>query len=188
MSFLDNNGGAGAIVYNLQTQVKTGLGLHSSNPILAWPWLCWGDPSIPGLVFKNLQTQQQTTLTVTPWEVEMNDGGVLVTPSAGNEVWYYPAIVPDMAKSGILLDKAQSENDRVGGLSLNSRVVEWLGVDPYRLLVFDRKLQRSVLISTTDVYDPGYPGAIGHYVTWVTVDPHNPSQFYLNVIDTNTLP
>ena len=187
-SYLDNQGDSGAVVYDFATGQKTSIGINASFPIISWPWLCWGDPTIPGLIFKNMTTQQQYTLTITPDDTMINASGVLVTPSDRMSVQYYPSIGPNMASTGITLDQATSQNERMGGLGLNARLVGWETVDPFKAVVLDRKLNREVLITSTNVTSGTSPWVVGHYLIWGVHDPHDNSKFIMNVIDTNALP
>ena len=187
-SYLDNQGNSGAVVYDFATGQKTSLGVNSSFPIISWPWLCWGDPTIPGLVFKNMETQQRVTLTTTPHSTMVNAGGVLLTPSDQLSVQYYPSIGPDMASSAVTLEKASTETDRMGGQGINDRLVAWGTVDPFKAVVLDRKLKREVLMSSTQIMGALDVAVVGHYLIWGDHDPNDASKFIMNVIDTNTLP
>ena len=172
-TIVDAQGDTDAVLYNLATQHKTTLAQHADHPALSWPWAAWDDGVQKGVVFKNLQTNQQILFAQEPGPWSLNSSAFVTQDANATMITLYPAL-SNMSRSEII---GQSINgDFVQDPYVNDRLVTWDSNDT--LFAFDRKLQRLVQIP---VQGNPLPLISSHYFIWG-------DKTSWHVLDTNALP
>jgi len=183
-TFLDNQGNTAAVIYDFATKQKTFQAQGTSFPLISWPWICWGDGTQLGIVFNNMETQQQTLLKENPATSAFNNSAFVVSNANYSAITVYPTIGPDMAAQSYVVGNGIN-GDFVEFPSVNDRLITWASNET--VFAFDRKLQRPVKILEGLTGNP-YPLVSGHYMIWAKHDPNNVLKTIMYVIDTNTLP
>jgi hypothetical protein len=81
-------------MYTFATGAKTVLAPHTAGPLIAWPWVSWGDGPASMVVFKNLETGQQTQLPLgyPPTTIAFAGTSFVYTNSDYSQVMLAPAI------------------------------------------------------------------------------------------------
>ncbi len=191
-TFADNQADTEVVRYDLATGQKTVLAQHASNPEISWPWASWGDAGKQGIVFENLETQQQVFLNQRPTSSALFGTSFVVSNSDYSEITLYPSITPDHVGTSYIVGQSIN-SDFVQFPNLNDRLVTW--DSNYSLFAFDRKLQR--LVKIDGIFGNPYPYISSHYMVWeqaisqadVDASMHGaPLHVILYVLDTNTLP
>lgn len=181
-TFADNQAHSAAVLYDFASGHKTLLATGTSFPLLSWPWVSWGDSTQRGIVFKNLETQQQTLLSDHPTTTAFN-GTAFVAANAGyTSITLYPSATPDHLSTAYIVAKSIN-GDFVEYPTVNDRLVTWNS--NYSLFAFDRKLQRLVQFPGAITGSP-FPLISSHYMIWGQKDTKGHLLMY--VLDTNTLP
>lgn len=176
-----------ALFYNFADGKKTAQAIGTAFPLISWPWVCWGDSVVKGIVFQNMETQQQINLPFSrPSTAAFNDGAFVASNSDYSAITLYPSINAAMSSTSYVVGHGIA-GDFVEFPTLNDRLVTWVSNES--LYAYDRKLKQTVAIMGTARANPS-PFVSGHYLVWETPgqDLNNYSEYTLNILDTNTLP
>ncbi len=191
-TFADNQGDTEAVSYSFATLQKTVLAQNASFPLISWPWVSWGDANKQGIVFENLETQQQVFLNQHPTTTAFNGTSFVASNADYTAITLYPSITSQGIGPSYVVGQGIN-GDFTQFPTLNDRLVTW--DSNYSLFAFDRKLQRIVQIP--GIFGNPYPYISNHYMVWgqaisqadVTASMHGaPLHVIMYVIDTNTLP
>jgi|GEM_PF-2217226 len=189
-TYADNEANTVAVRYDLATQQKTILSQNASFPIISWPWVSWGDSKQQGIVFKNLDNQQQSFINEQPSSAAFDETSIVFSDRIYRSIILYPSCISPQA---YIIGKGIND-DFVQFPTLNSRLVTW--DSNYSLFAFDRKIQR--LVQIDGIFNNPNPYISSHYMVWkqpispadVDSSLHKGTPLHVNlyIIDTNTLP
>lgn len=180
-TFADNDGHRAALLYDFASGHKTQLAIGTSFPLLSWPWVSWGDTNQRGVVFKNLETQQQTVLNQHPSTTAFQGTAFVASDASYTQITLYPTATPDHLSAAYIVGKSIN-GDFVQYPTVNDRLVTWDSNES--LFAFDRKLQR--LVQFPGITGNPIPLISSHYMIWVQLDAKG--HLVMDVLDTNTLP